>query len=456
MNRTLLLILCDFLLLNLLALTRWERAEPTRPTQAPVPELAAGAQNAEDDLVAAMQLALADEQATRLETAADLAAREQALAALQEERADLSQTLAQTLATAEQLSGQVAAATRQATVTQAELDRMRRELDARNAESARQQLEVERLTTAQAEAQERIQGLTVAVRVAEQQTVLLQETAETFRQQAAAERAERERVQETTVQLAQGVGQLAESSTELRREIQENRPINTNVLFSRFLENRVNTRIAGARPTLISSGAREREARTILVRDGAQTYAVLHVDDTPFLLMEPFLEWTRLQVEFLTASGSSLRASSVNFLSLDPRLVAIPVTPEQVTALGVTPYETALDPVKFPDAVLISGGGNGYGELPFRLDASQPGYVRVDNRVVRRLFGDFSPSRGDLVLSRTGELLGIMVNSDYCALVTNFLPTRTLTTGEDLRSQNTSTLFTDLTARLRSLPLRLQ
>ena len=33
MNRTLLLILCDFLLLTLLALTKWETAEPERPEQ---------------------------------------------------------------------------------------------------------------------------------------------------------------------------------------------------------------------------------------------------------------------------------------------------------------------------------------------------------------------------------------------------------------------------------------
>ena len=44
MNKTLLLILCDFLLLNLLALTRWEKAEPA-PTnqQPPVPEMSANA-----------------------------------------------------------------------------------------------------------------------------------------------------------------------------------------------------------------------------------------------------------------------------------------------------------------------------------------------------------------------------------------------------------------------------
>ena len=45
---------------------------------------------------------------------------------------------------------------------------------------------------------------------------------------------------------------------------------------------------------------------------------------------------------------------------------------------------------------------------------------------------------------------------DYCALVTNFLPFRTITTGDDVRAQHTSTVLNDLAARVQSLPLKLQ
>ena len=125
-------------------------------------------------------------------------------------------------------------------------------------------------------------------------------------------------------------------------------------------------------------------------------------------------------------------------------------------ALGVKVYPTALEPFKFPEAVLVNGGGKGYGEIGFKLDAAQPGYVRLDNRLFKRLFGDFAPSRGDLVLSKTGELLGIMVNSDYCALVTNFLPLKTLRTGDDVKAQHSAEMLNDLAARVRLLPLKLQ
>ena len=43
MNKTLLLIIIDFLFLNLIALTRWERAEPVRLQAPPVPAVAANA-----------------------------------------------------------------------------------------------------------------------------------------------------------------------------------------------------------------------------------------------------------------------------------------------------------------------------------------------------------------------------------------------------------------------------
>mgnify|MGYP003667543883 FL=1 len=176
----------------------------------------------------------------------------------------------------------------------------------------------------------------------------------------------------------------------------------------------------------------------------------MHVDDTPFNLREPAADWQRVDVA-LSKDGHRSAAERIDFLSVDPRVVAVPVSAFQVSALGVKVYQTALDPFKFPEAVLISNGGKGYGEVPFKLDPGNPSYVRMDNRLVRRLFGDFSPSRGDLVLSKTGELLGVMVSSEVCALVNNFLAARTLPTG-DTSKVKTSTVLTDLSARVSRLP----
>jgi len=474
MNKTLLLIIVDFLFLNLIALTRWEKAEPVRPNEPPIPQVAANntASTQNQDLVDVMKQSLADEQAARSQLAQQLQSaqttlqqRDQNVSQLQSERTQLTATLGETQQKAQALAQQVTAATQDASMTKEQLAALQKELEARRAEAEKQKQDLAALTKAQTEARQKIEDLNVAVKVSEQEKQLLRETADTLKTQVQAERQEREKVQATTTQLAQGVGQLAENSSRLTKEIRENTPINENTLFEQFRDNRVHTIFSAQRPVLIGSGERTNDTSTILVQDGQEVYALVHVDDTPFSFgpQRPGIDWARISVT-LSKPPNESPVQKLHFLALDPRVIAIPVDPAQVTvdaaghpsALGAKVYQTALDPFKFPEAVLISQGGKGYGEVAFKLDPSTPGYVKMDNRFFKRLFGDFSPSTGDLVLSKTGEFLGIMVNSDYCAVVNNFLPERTLTTGDNIAGQHTGAALDTLIARVQGLPFRLQ
>jgi X-X-X-Leu-X-X-Gly heptad repeat protein len=462
MNKTLLLIVCDFLLLNLLALTRWEKAEPPRTKQPPVPELAANAVTKDQDLVETMRMSLADEQAARDELAqklaatdSTLAAREQSLAQVQAERAAVAATLGETQRTAAELNQKFTSAAREAAMTKEQLAQLQRELAERQAEAERQKQALATLEKQQTEARKHIEGLTLAVVVAEQEKKTLRDTAENLKGQVQLERTERLKMQETNAQLAQGVGQLAEKSGELTKEIRENRPINANVLFNEFAANRVAAAFAAGRRGFLGPTQRTKEANTVLVSDGRQIYALLHFADTVFSLHETGADWESFTVE-LAHSGRRQPAGSVQFLRHDPRIVVLPVTAAQAAGFGAKVYPLAADPFKFPEAVLIDGTGGGYGEVGFKLDPTEPNFVRVDNRLFKRLFGDFAPKRGDLVFAKTGELLGIMVNSDYCALLKNFAAVATIRTGTDIRAQATGALLDDLGARVRALPIKLQ
>ncbi len=465
MNKTLLLIIVDFLFLNLIALTRWEKAEPVRPSKPPIPQIAANNTSSTDqDLVEMMKQSLADEQATRAQiaqqlqsTQATLQQHDQNLSQLQSEKTRLASTLSETQQKAQALAGQYAAAAQDATLTKEQLAALQKELEARRAEAEKQKQELATLTKSQAEAQQKIEDLNVTVKVAEQEKQLLRETADTLKTQVAAEREERQKVQATTTQLAQGVGQLAEKSGELTQEIRENTPINANTLFDSFLANRVPTTFTASRPVLIGSGERSSVAHTILVQSGSQIYALAHVDDTPFDFgpQRPGVDWQKISVTFSKPPYES-SGHALIFLALDPRIIAVPLDQAQATGLGVKTYQTALNPFKFPNAVLINHGGQGYGEVPFKLDSSTPGYVKMDTHFFKRLAGAFSPSTGDLVLSETGELLGIMVNNDYCAILNNFLPAKTIATGDDIAAEHTGEILNTFEARLQNLPYRLQ
>ncbi|HEY4988312.1 MAG TPA: hypothetical protein VII09_00820 [Opitutaceae bacterium] len=464
MNRTLLLFIVDFLFLNLIALTRWERAEPAHPRQTPVNEISANTVSKDQDLVEAMRQSLAEEQLSRqaleqklASSDTTLASRERTLGQLQTDSQKLTAQLVDTQKSQADLNVRYQAETQENSMTRSQLAQLQRELEDRKAESERQKQALAALEGQQAAARKQIEGLTVAVAVGEREKVELANRAADLANQVQSERTERVKVEQATNQLAEGVGQLAQNSGELTKEIRDNRPISANVLFNDFLANRVDTSFSATKKGLFGNSNSDKDAKTVFTTDGKQVYALLEVEDTPFSLREIGSDWEKVSVNFSRPPEYKSTGSTIEFLQADPRVVVIPVDAQQVAALGVKVYPLAVDPLKFPEALLISGGGKGYGELGFKLDAAHPGYVRLDNRLFKRLFGDFATSRGDLVFSKTGELLGIMVNSDFCVLLGDFTAAASIPTG-DLKGQglHTGGTLDGLSSRVMAMPIELQ
>jgi hypothetical protein len=464
MNKTLLLIICDFLLLNLLALTRWEKAEPQHAgIQSAAPTAAASAPAVNADMVELMRVSLEDEKATREGLAAQLnrtqgtlSEREKALAQLGEQKSQLEGALATTTSSVKELEKRYSAATNEAFLTKEQLAKMQRELEERRAEAERQAQQVAVLERQNTEARQRIENLNVAVRVAEQEKQMISQNLVEAKQQVEVERQERAKVQEQTVQLAQGVGALAEQSGQLTKEVRDSKPVNPNAIFSDFLANRISTHVGSRRPGLFSPTVKDKDAQTILVNNGHRTYALLHLSDTPFNLsfdVPPEFD----QITGRLSRGSfSAPVKELQFLAADPRIVVVPVDDSLAALMGAKIYRLATDTYKTADAVLVRADDGKYGETPFRIDAANPGYVKVDNRIVTRLFGEFAPRRGDLMFSKQGDLIGIMVNNDYCAVLGDFRPSQTLPAGEDVALGKTGPVFADLAARWQRLPYKLQ
>jgi hypothetical protein len=194
------------------------------------------------------------------------------------------------------------------------------------------------------------------------------------------------------------------------------------------------------------------------VTDGEHTYALMHISDTPFTLLFP--DQNPPDYELIT--GKLSRGSfntpfkELRFLAADPRIIVAPVDDSMAALMGAKIYRLATDIFKASEALLVRADDGKYGETPFRIDAANPGYVLVDNRIVTRLFGEIAPKRGDLMFSKQGDLIGIMVNNDYCAVLSSFRASQTFKAGDDVTQPKTGLQFSELAARLQRLPTKLQ
>lgn len=475
MNKTLLLIICDFLLLNLLALTQWDKPiEPPETTAQSDPD-STTEQVVQEDLVDALRITLDEERSARdalsselQDTQSTLQQREETLAerearlaetarnleAKQREASQLSERVADTQATVVQLSDRLTRTAEQAATARTQAEQLARELAEKQAAAERLNAQLKQTEQEKAAAQAQVQTLSTRVEVAETARVMLTESVQTLQTQVEAERTERAKLQEQTGTLAVGVTQLAERTGEVNATIKANTPINANTLYNDFLTNRIAASFFNTRDIpVLGPSSSERNTNTILITDGDRVYALFHADQTP--AGAGVADWKTITGS-LKAGAQRVPVNELRYLTADARVVVVPIDTATATAFGTRIYSTTREPFKFSEAVLMKRGGEDYGEIEFRLDSETPGYVKMNSSVLGRMAGRFSPSAGDLVFSKTGEVLGLMVTNNYCVLLNSFATTEVLPFGNNLVAQKTSTVLNAAKERVLRLPLKLQ
>jgi septal ring factor EnvC (AmiA/AmiB activator) len=505
MNRSILIVICDFLLVSLVMFTTVDvnKVAEEGPRGLKV-EMRTNRVDSSKDLTAAMQMVLDEERRNRdrllgeLANARDsltrqqsllserdkqvqsvqqeLAEREKELQASQEELAQRDkkvQTFQQELAARQQqgalLAQQQAALQEQLAAAEASLTNLSQQLHDNAVQSVisgerlaafedlfskqtlqssnlQQQLAALAKTNEVVLAEKQRLGTQLAVAEAEKRIVADQVTH--MQDEVKIEREEKAR-------LAEGVRELAAKSGDIAREVRDNRGMVPNGIFYEFATNRIRARFSAVRNSLFGETTKIKETETVLVSDGSATYALCHVHDTPLTLWEPGIDWESLSGD-LNRNTASCPIRSVSFCLTDPRVLLIPVTAEEALRLGCKVYRVSTEPYKFQDAVLIGTREDYYGECRFQIDLSTPDYVKLDRNFLKGLIGKFNPSRGDLVFSKTGEVLGVMANSSYCLMLRNFSPEATFLFGDDVRAQHTGATLSALYSHLLTMPFKLQ
>ena len=179
-------------------------------------------------------------------------------------------------------------------------------------------------------------------------------------------------------------------------------------------------------------------------------HAITHVDQTSLRIKDGALGWKETSGQLSKTNNKTHRLNHVRFLRSDPRIIIAPIGPPgsvPVKALGVEPFKlpdhkkNPRAAFKYPKAFLMKKDGQNFGEVVFQRDLKNPDYVKMDKSFIRSTFmGEFNPTRGDLVFSQTGELLGIMANSQYCHLIKSVDPVGAVVFGKNDYSKVAKTL----------------
>ena len=511
MNKTLLIIICDFLLLSLLALVEFDRLEDEDGGGAKA-EVRRGVSE-EAELVELLELSLQFEQASRERLTEFLEKTQSDLQTAQSEQIKLEKDfIADKDALLDQLSStqkdllkserdragleaSVAASRNEITLNQERLKSLReilaekeqelllaeqRQADLQNQNEAdrksREQLEseLEKAKLEQRLIEERLSDREASLKLSTEKIAQLESDREAASQRRAALSAdlkaalvERDRIEETLALAKKEIDAnrieketietFVNTTTELTKEIARNvQPLSSNAIYQNFQNNRVYFEFT-TNPAGRDTWQRESAQSSILVTDGQQTYALLHIENTPLRLTGFNSKWPEALFVTVKSGSQNTFVSTINFLADDPRILAIPLPTGYAQTINVKPFEPADDPFTYSAAVLITNDEQGrYGETNFKIDPQSPEHLKILKKPFSRLLGEFTPSRNDLVFAKNGALIGLMVNRQYCHLLEDFTPAATLGLGAAYNPTTAQTVYRQVTNRIARLPSSLK
>ncbi len=472
MNRSILIVICDFLLVSLLAFSTVDinKVSQTGAPRLLKTEIATNQVTGRQDLGDVMRLALDEERKNRDALLGELAKTRQSIGQRDQQIQNFQAQLQSKEQQAARLQEQETSLARQVAAAQSNIAALNQQLRATTAESviskeqraameaeARKQLEkAGALERRLADLQQSNQVMQAERASLSTQLQITQAAHQSALAQMSQLQGEVEAQRQVNAKLAEGVKTLATKSSELAQEIRDSRPLAPNEIYEQLSTNRLLASFYGLKPGVFGSdSSKYRQTQIVLATDGTNTFALCHVQDTPLTLWNPGAQWDELSGT-LARGDAVFPIASVSFSSSDPRVVLIPVPAAQARALGCKIYRFSRDPFKFQDAVVVGTQDSYYGECKFQIELETPQYVRMDRGSLRGLFGKFNPSSGDLVLSKTGELLGVMANNNYCLVLRALDPGVALRFGPEGHNQPTAQTLASLYAVVSQLPYKLQ
>lgn len=442
MNKTLLIIICDFLLISVLALVEFKPSveEALIDTKALRDESA-------EEMLELLQLSLEHENAQRQEvenllgdtreeldqkeeqleqtkqvleekedelvkTVENLESTKDTLERTSEEKILLAGTLEDTRTNLEvtlqeksQLESSLSLTEAQRRRLQSELQQQQQVVSSREAELAQAQDNLKQLEASR-------QQMSTELRIVDTERQMLQQNLIAAQAEVERARIEAERARTRSESLAAGVSDLAEKSTALQEEFRQAQPLSMNAIYQNFEQNRVLLRFEWEERYAFSNRKGQSALQTVLLDTGNGIFALFAVENSPLSTdrASNVKAWLRI-------GNQSVAVSTIGFLAADKRIAAIPVPQETAWSSGRKVFSPAQDPLRFSNAVLIKDDQELYGEIPVRVPPGAPGFLDVETRLFNRLMGEFSPSSGDFVFSMTGELTGIMVEKNRAIIV---------------------------------------
>ena len=299
-------------------------------------------------------------------------------------------------------------------------------------------------------------ALATRLEIASAKTQIYEENIKRYRALVDIEKTEKEKIREHAETLAVGVGELAAQQKNLSETVRDLRPKTSSEIFQ-SVKNRFATVVFDyTRNGLFGDGKTNAELRALPVKFAGKVWLVFRAPS----VVAPTSKDKYFAPDSLSVSvrGRGFKFSPVelNSIAEDPRLLALEVPQAFLEKEKIEPLEIPQNFFAYSDCAVVDSEKFRYGLVPFRADFKNNAYAKLDVGLMESVFGAFSPSDGDIVLSRNGEYMGNMLGGSLAILLKSITPAKTMPVGASYSAAAADSFVKTNSARLEKIPFSLR
>lgn len=222
--------------------------------------------------------------------------------------------------------------------------------------------------------------------------------------------------------ISRAVEKTSEASLAIQKELREKLPQSSHDLFRRFVETSVHISMEGEDKQLLNTNREEkRQLNTNKYREELKG-VVVHSPSGSWVLLhhaDTLLGWAGFSTSTLKSCRANFEAPHRQSIS---RMYILKEDPRLVAIeLKGQPrekcFELASGKFPFEDALLVDPRSGDYTQCLLKIDADRPGYVKIPGALKSRLFERFRVRPGQLIFAKNGPLIGMMVDSETCKVL---------------------------------------
>lgn len=463
MNRSILLIICDFLLLSFLGLANFDN--PKQPQQPEQLSLNTRKPSVQDDIISILEASLDSEREDRVNIEQEfnrvqstLRDKQSTITLLEQTNKDLEKQfneksyyldqLEQSQQEQENLYSKMlqekAVTEERLKIAQTQLDQQKSSLS--QAQKALDQIENEHQASSIQKAE-----LKQQVRFYEKRLDETLQTLEEAKQKIQQLALEREEARQQALSVAQGVTTIAQTT----EQILENQPLSSNQIYDTYKEGKIKLTISTTQNGFFGNYSETYELPTVITQYSNAYYAIIHGQDTPFSAQNIDNKVIIATAEIAYKDQTS-KIDKFFFIAGSPQLIAFEVNPEAVERMHLPTIKPSSDPTHFSDAVLIDASTGKYEDVNIILDPEHALHVKIETLNATKREKKLKRNTGDMLFDRSGKLLGIMLNKKYAALLNQATHTHSVLLGQQFDSHQTDDVLQIQHLIYKHLPGELQ